>query len=116
MEDNQELDLVTLVDEDGDERTLEVLDYFFYEGKEYAVLTDYDEEHDHEHGEDCDCAGHDVDAYIMCVESAGDDEEEFLPIEDEGLMEKLIEFVQNELYGDGDDVDEDEIEEEVDDE
>ena len=35
---DEELDLVTFSDEDGNEFTMEVLDYFFYEGKEYALL------------------------------------------------------------------------------
>ena len=38
---NEELDLVTLVDEDGNEIVMEVLDYFFYEGQEYAVMTEF---------------------------------------------------------------------------
>ena len=35
---DEELDLVTFSDEDGNEFTMEVLDYFCYEGKEYALL------------------------------------------------------------------------------
>lgn len=113
MDENQELDLVAFVDEDGNEKTMEVLDYFFYEGKEYAVLTEATEEEDeHVHGEDCDHA-HDIDAFIMRVEPVGDDQEEFLPVEDEALMDKLTDFVQNELYADEDD---EEYEEEEDEE
>ena len=98
---SEELDLVTLVDEDGNEVTMEVLDYFFYEGKEYAVMTEYVEG-----GCDCDaesCEGcQQKDAFIMKVQPVGDDEEEFVPIEDDELMEKLIDFVNNDLYA-GDD-------------
>lgn len=119
MEENQ--DLVVFVDETGDEKTMEVLDYFFYEGQEYAVLTEYEEcpedcDCDHEHSEECDHEHHDVDAFIMKVVPVEDDQEEFLPVEDE-LMDKLIEFVQNELYGDGEDCEgefEEEFEEEED--
>ena len=39
----EELDLVTFTDEDGNEFTMEVLDYFFYEGKEYALLAEVEE-------------------------------------------------------------------------
>ena len=99
MEDN--LDLVVFVDEAGEEKTMEVLEYFFYEGIEYAVLIEYcecEDEHDHE---DCDCGhAHNVDAFIMKVTPVEDDQEEFLPVEDEALMNKLIDFVQNELYDD----------------
>lgn len=108
MDENLDQDLVVFVDESGDEKTMEVLDYFFYEGNEYAVLTDYVEcEAEHEHCEEC---GHDVDAFIMRVMPVEDDQEEFIAIEDEALMDKLIEFVQNELY-DGEEEDEEEEEE-----
>ena len=40
----QEQDLVVFTDDEGNELTLEVLDYFFYNGDEYAVLTDVEEE------------------------------------------------------------------------
>ena len=39
-----ERDLVVFEDDKGNEITMEVLDYFFYEGQEYAMLTDYSEE------------------------------------------------------------------------
>ena len=103
----EERDLVVFSDDEGNEKTMEVLDYFFYEGQEYAVLTEADE---------CDCddeaceCGEETDAYIMKVVPSGEDEEEFLPVEDE-LMDRLIEFVQNELYSDEDDEDEEEAEE-----
>ena len=40
MEEN-ELDLVVFEDEAGNEVTMQVVDYLFYEGKEYALLTEY---------------------------------------------------------------------------
>lgn len=100
----QELDLVVFTDDEGNEKTMEVLDYFFYEGKEYALLTEYDEEAECEQcGEEgCDCECEDQDAYIMEVVPVGDDQEEFVPVE-EALMDRLIEFVQNELYADEED-------------
>lgn len=103
----EERDLVVFSDDEGNEKTMEVLDYFFYEGQEYAVLTEADE---CGCGDDeCECA-EEADAYIMKVVPTGEDEEEFLPVEDE-LMDRLIEFVQNELYADEEDGD-DENEEE----
>ena len=110
------LDTVVFVDDEGNEKTMEVLDYFFYEGTEYAVLTEYSEcdcgeEHDHDH-EDCDCGhSHDIDVFIMKVVPVEDDQEEFLPVDDEGLMSKLIDFVQNELYDDEDEDEDDEMDE-----
>lgn len=115
MDQEQELDLVVFTDDEGNEVTMEVLDYFFYEGNEYALLTEYDEEAECEHEgcdhESCDCCGHhDQDAYIMQVVPVGDDQEEFVPV-DETLMDRLVEFVQNELYSD-EDMDEEDPEEE----
>lgn len=109
----QEQDLIVIVDDEGNEITMEVLDYFFYEGQEYAVMVEYneDEQHDHDH-EHCDgCGAEQQEAYIMRVEPVGDDEEEFVPV-DEALLDKLIDFVQNELYADDDEDEEDEEDEE----
>ena len=41
---DEELDLVVFEDDEGNEITMEVLDYFFYEGKEYALLAEVDED------------------------------------------------------------------------
>jgi hypothetical protein len=101
----EERDLVVFSDDEGNEKTMEVLDYFFYEGQEYAVLTEAD---DCDCGEESECA-EETDAYIMKVIPTGEDEEEFLPVEEE-LMDRLIEFVQNELWDDDDDEEEDEDE------
>jgi len=104
----EERDLVVFSDDEGNEKTMEVLDYFFYEGQEYAVLTEADE-CDCCCDEECEC-GDEADAYIMKVVPSGEDEEEFLPVEDE-LMDRLIEFVQNELYADDEEDEEDEEDE-----
>ena len=103
----QEQDLVVFTDDEGNELTLEVLDYFFYNGDEYAVLTDVEEE-DEACGEcedeacdcgcGCDCGdecghGPEQSLYIMKVVPVEDDQEEFVPVEDE-LLDKLIEVVQ----------------------
>ena len=74
---------------DGNEIKMEVIDYLHYEGKEYALLAVIPEE---ELGE-----GEQRDAFIMeVVPVPGDDEmEEFLPVEDEALAEKLIEIFES---------------------
>ncbi|MBQ6426930.1 MAG: DUF1292 domain-containing protein [Clostridia bacterium] len=74
----EERDLVTFSDEDGNEFDLEVIDYFDYEGQEYAALIDAepDEESDEP-----------LDVYIMKI-VVHDDLEEFLPADD-GLFEEL---------------------------
>ena len=102
---DEELDLVVFEDDEGNEITMEVLDYFFYEGKEYALLAEVDE--DGECG--CDECGeghdHQRDAYIMEVVAVGDDEEEFVPVAEE-LADKLVEIVQNGLFEDDEEDDE----------
>ena len=104
-----ELDLVVFEDDEGNEITMEVLDYFFYEGKEYALLAEVDEDDEcgcEECGDDCD---HQRDAYIMEVVAVGDDQEEFVPVAEE-LADKLIEIVQNELFEDDEEAGDDEEE------
>lgn len=86
---DNELDLVTFEDDDGNEMTMEVVDYLFYEGHEYALLTEYDENAAEDDGEP-------KDAYIMEVRPLKGDEEmeEFVAIE-ETLAEKLIDLFQS---------------------
>lgn len=93
-----EQDLVVFEDDDGNELTMEVLDYLFYEGKEYALLTEYDENSacgDCEK-DDCEGCGHVREAFVMEVRVVEGDEEteEFVPV-DEKLAEKLIDIFQN---------------------
>lgn len=108
----EERDIVEFSDEDGNTLLLEVLDYFFYNGEEFAVLGDADEECDcdHEHAEDeeCDCE-HSL--YIMKVitstDEKGEEMEEFVPVEDE-LMEQLIEVVQTRFSEDDEEIEDEE--------
>lgn len=102
---NEELDLVVFKDDDDNEITMEVLDYFFYEGEEYAMLTEYDPDSacsacEAENCEGCDKEEDKVDVTFMKVVPVGDDEEEFLPI-DEKLANILLNMVNS--NGDGDD-------------
>ncbi|MDO4543914.1 MAG: DUF1292 domain-containing protein [Clostridia bacterium] len=76
----EERDLVVFSDDDGNEFELEVLDYFEYEGQEYAILVDPEPE-----DEDEDEA---LEVYIMKVVVNGD-MEEFVPAE-EDKMDELI--------------------------
>ena len=93
-------DLIEGVDEDGNTVMLEGVRYFFYNGEEYVVLgdaqTDEDEGEDSEEEEA-------VNLYIMKVvekEEDGEEIEEFLAVEDEDLLEKLIEVVQADFEAD----------------
>ena len=79
----EERDLVVFEDDAGNELTMEVLDYLAYEGKEYALLTEYVEDDDDEDEEG------EIEVAIMEVVPVGEDQEEFLPIDDE-LAEQIM--------------------------
>ena len=98
-EDEEMEDLIEGVDEDGNKVLLQVVRYFFYNGDEYVVLGDAQSEDDCGCGcEECEHSCEDEEAvnlYIMkVVENEQEDTEEFVPVEDEALLEKLIEVVQ----------------------
>ena len=77
MED--ERDLVTFTDEEGNEFDLEVIDYFEHEGKEYAVLVDAELPDEPEE---------DFEVCIMeIVVNEEEDMEEFVPVDDDKLDE-----------------------------
>ena len=80
---DEERDLVVFEDDAGNKLTMEVLDYLMYEGKEYAMLTELVEDED-EVDED-----EPQEVFIMEVRPVGDDQEEFVPV-DEALADTLM--------------------------
>lgn len=89
MCDCEERDFVTFVDDDGNEFELDVIDYFDYEGNEYAILIDPNDNCECEEDEECDC---ETSIYIMkIIVNEEDDTEEFVSPADED-MENLIEI------------------------
>jgi len=122
----EQRDLVVFSDDEGNEFELEIVDYFDYEGQEYAVLVDPESgcdcgcgcecedeecadkdkhEHDHEHG---------AEVYIMKIVVNGE-YEEFLPA-DEDKMEALSKIVEERFEAMEDEEDEDDEEEKKDEE
>ena len=101
---DEERDLVVFEDDAGNELTMEVLDYLAYEGKEYALLTEYveDDDDDDEEGE--------IEVMIIEVVPVGDDQEEFVPV-DEALAETLIKIFESEDFDDDEIFEDDEDEE-----
>ncbi|MBR6221593.1 MAG: DUF1292 domain-containing protein [Clostridia bacterium] len=91
---DEERDLVVFEDDDGNELTLEVLDYLAYEGKEYALLTEFVEDDEDDGDED-----EPIEAYIMEVRPVGEDQEEFVPVDDD-LAEVLIKIFESEDFDD----------------
>ena len=120
-EEEQDFGVIEGTDEDGNKVLLQVLDYFFYNGEEYAILTDVEDEDtcecdacsDHEHDDHCqcdDCADEETDneeitCYIMKVitstEEDGEEVEEFVPVDD-ALEAKLIEVATTKLSAEDD--------------
>lgn len=100
---DEELDLVVFEDDAGNEITMEVLDYLAYEGKEYALITEYVEDDEDEGDED-----EPVEVSIMQVVPVGEDQEEFVPIDDD-LAQTLLKIFETNDFDD--DVLEDEEEE-----
>ena len=104
-----ERDIVEFSDEEGNTLLLEVMDYFFYNGEEFAVLCDADEEAcgcaEDESGED-DCE-HEHNLYIMKVitttDEDGEEMEEFISPE-ESMLDQLIEVVQARFSEEDDDL------------
>lgn len=98
---DEELDLVTFEDEEGNQLVMEVLDYLAYEGKEYALLTEYVEDEDDDGDED-----EPIEVSIMEVRPVGEDQEEFVEVDEKLAMTLLKIFETNdidEVYEDDED-------------
>ncbi len=102
---DEERDSIVFEDEEGNEIELDILDYFFYEDQEYAILMDLSGVPDEPEGSDAE-DGDPQDIYIMKVVTNGE-MEEFLPVEDE-LMDKLSEIAESRLFAEDDEDDEEE--------
>ncbi len=96
---NDELDLIVFEDDNGNEVTMQVLDYRFYEGHEYALITEYHEnESNDENG---------IFVMEVCPIQGDEENEEFVPV-DESLTQKLVELFttpyeeDDEMYEDSD--------------
>lgn len=84
----EERDLVTFVDEDGNEFDLEVIDYFEHNDKEYGVLIDPETPDDAEYFEVC---------IMEIVQNEEEELEEFLPVEDEALQAELLKIAEERM-------------------
>ena len=96
MDDNElngmEPDIIDFEDEDGNVISFEVIDYVFYNGEEYALLTEVTEEEPEEEKQEC----------IVCrvvteAESDGEETESFEPVEDEALARKLVDIFNTKM-------------------
>ena len=89
---DEELDIVTLEDENGGELSLRVERYFYFNGDEYVILST-----------DLEGNAEDPDRYVMRVTPVEGEEEmeEFTPIEDEELEQRLIKAAETVLDSSG---------------
>ena len=96
-----EEDIIEMTDEEGNTILFKIIDYFFYNGEEYAILTDSNDEDDDEA----------IDCYVMKIvlttDENGEELEEFVPVEDQKLEAKLMEIASMKLNDDEEADDED---------
>ena len=91
MEDMEE-DVIVFEDEDGQEYEFTVVDYFFYNGDEYALLTEVTDAEEDEENQEC----------VVCrvaaeTEEDGEETESFIPVEDEVLAQKLVDIFNTKM-------------------
>ena len=89
---NMEEDIIDFEDEDGNVIPFAVIDYVFYNGDEYALLTEVTDEADEEENQEC----------IVCrivadTEEDGEETESFVPVEDEVLAQKLVDIFNTKM-------------------
>ncbi len=93
---NMEEDIIVFEDEDGNEYNYSVQDYLFYNGEEYALLTEVTDEEPEEETQEC----------IVCrivaeTEEDGEESESFELVEDEELGRKLVEIFNTKMTEEG---------------
>ena len=87
-----EEDIIDFEDEDGNVIPFAVIDYVFYNGDEYALLTEATEEEENAETGEC----------IVCrivaeTEEDGEESETFVPVEDESLAQKLVDIFNTKM-------------------
>jgi len=93
-------DLVFFESDDGGEYAFSLVRSFFYNGNEYALMREVNGEDQEEEDQD----------YIICEIVPGEEneeDEEFIPVEDEELADRLFEIATTNMNED-DDEEEDE--------
>ena len=78
--------LITLEDEEGNEVEFEFLDVVEYEGEEFIVLIENDEDAD--------------EVVILKINPIDDETEEYTSIDDDELLDKLFEIFKEKYEGD----------------
>lgn len=95
---DEEPELLVFTDDDGNDVTVQVLDYLNYNGEEYAVLAEQDEAQAALNKADQDNAAQ-LEIFFMKVVPVenSEDEVEFQPIEDDGIEDELFAIINSDL-------------------
>jgi uncharacterized protein YrzB (UPF0473 family) len=97
---NEDDNTIVLTDEDGNELECEYLDTVNYKDKDYAVLFPLDQDEE------------DGDVIILELAENEDGEEEYLTVEDEGLLDEVFDEYMRVLELEDDEEEEEDEEEE----
>ena len=89
---NMEEDIIIFEDEDGNEYSYVVVDYMFYNGEEYALLTESDVDEEAEEG-NLEC----IICKVVAEEEDGEETESFELVEDEALATKLVDIFNTKM-------------------
>ena len=89
---SMEEDIIDFEDEDGNVIPFAVIDYVFYNGDEYALLTEVTDEP--EDGENQECI---VCRIVADEEEDSEETESFVPVEDETLAQKLVDIFNTKM-------------------
>ena len=82
---DDEINIVVLNDEDGNEIRFEFLDLIEYESEEYVVLLPIDEEGENDDGE----------VVILKLEDSDTDEESYVSVDDESVLNAVFEIFKD---------------------
>lgn len=93
-ENGMEQDVIVFESDDGQEFAFTVEDYFFYNGEEYALLTENGTEGTEQEGECIVCK------VVPTEGEDGEEDEEFELVEDEELAQKLIDIANTHMAED----------------
>ena len=86
-----EEDIIEFEDEDGNVIPFEVIDYVFYNGEEYALLTEEDTEVNDDNTQEC------IICKVVAEEEDGEETESFELVEDEDLASKLVDIFNTKM-------------------
>ena len=87
-------DIIVFESDDGEEFSFKIEDYFFYNGEEYALLTENGTEGTEQEGECIVCK------VVPVTGEDGAEDEEFELVEDEELAQKLIDIANTHMAED----------------